>query len=127
MRTIIFFSCIVIGFPVFAEKSESKSSHMQHAEGKEHDHKGHDHKDSKATSKKVAKDKLLIKVNGMVCAFCAQGIEKNFNAREEVKSTKVNLDKMEVLVTFVEGKELSESVVKSIVSGAGFQYVGPIK
>ena len=44
----------------------------------------------------------------MVCAFCAQGIKKNFNGRNEVKETKVDLDKMEVEVIFKKGKSLTQ-------------------
>ena len=87
-------------------------------------HEGHDHKGQQATSMKIGEGKILIKVKGMVCAFCAQGIEKNFNKREEVKSTKVDLDKMEVLIELKNGKTLSEDTIKKIVTDAGFSYAG---
>ncbi len=97
------------------------------AQGKTHDHSkmNHDHKDSVAKIKKQEKkDKVLIEVKGMVCAFCAQGIEKKFGKRKEVKSAKVNLDKMEVLVKFKKGQSLNEKQIKKIIVDAGFSYVG---
>ena len=92
-----------------------------------HEHKAgkkHHHKDTQASAKKIGKDKVLIKVKGMVCAFCAQGIKKNFNAREEVKETKVDLDKMEVHIELKKNKTISEEVIKELVTSAGFSYEG---
>lgn len=100
----------------------------EHMHGKAKDghvnHKDHNHKDQGATVKKINKEKLVIKVKGMVCAFCAQGIEKNFNKRDEVKNTKVDLDNMEVFVELKKGKILREEVIKKIVVDAGFSYAG---
>lgn len=90
-----------------------------------HMHKGeHHHGEGSVVAKAISKDKVLIQVQGMVCAFCAQGIEKNFNAKKEVQSTKVDLDKMEVLVTFNKGQSLNEEAIKQIVTDAGFKYLG---
>jgi mercuric ion binding protein len=87
-------------------------------------HKKHDHKDQVASIKSKKKNKITIFVRGMVCAFCAQGIEKNFNKEPGVKSTKVNLDKMEVKITLKKGETLSEERIKKIVTGAGFSFAG---
>lgn len=66
---------------------------------------------------------VLITVKGMVCAFCAQGIEKNFKAKPEVADTSVDLDKMQVKVSYKEGKSLNEEELKEIITEAGFSYV----
>ena len=60
----------------------------------------------------------------MLCAFCAQGIKKNFNKKSEVESTKVDLDKMEVEIKLKEGKSLSEDAIKEVVTSAGFSFEG---
>ena len=63
----------------------------------------------------------VIKVKGMVCSFCAQGIEKNFNAKKDiVKNTQVDLDTMSVTLTFHKGKSLPFSEIKKIIEGGGF-------
>ncbi len=110
---------------VFAESQSSEHNHKGH-DHKGHSHEGHDHKmeDKKAEFKEISKDKVVIKVQGMVCAFCAQGIKKNFNAKDEVKETKVDLDKMEVTILFKEGRQLSQKVMKETVTDAGFKFVG---
>lgn len=124
---------LLFSVSVFAETEPEKAKATKESSSKvnskkkvhDHDHKGgkHDHKDAKVESKKISKDKVLIKVKGMVCSFCAQGVTKSFNDRKEVKSTKVDLDKMEVLVTLKEGQSLSEKVIKEVVTDAGFSYV----
>ena len=105
----------------FCFPSHSKSQNMKASDHKDHKH---DHSDSKATLKRTGKRTLVVQVQGMVCAFCAQGIKANFKKRKEVFKTDVNLDKMEVTVTLHEGKLLEESVVKKIVTDSGFAYAG---
>ena len=107
---------------------------MEMKQDKNHNHQNHDHKKHKhekghkmnAGLKNLTPTNALVKVQGMVCAFCAQGIEKNFNKLEEVKSTKVDLDKMEVLIEFKKGKSIGEKKIKEVVTGAGFEYKGII-
>lgn len=101
-------------------KEKAKKYTKQHTHKKD---KKHDHSDQTATVKRIGKKKLTVKVNGMVCAFCAQGIEKNFNQQEEVQSTKVDLDTMEVTIHLKAGKNLAEEKIKEIVTSAGFSYV----
>lgn len=63
---------------------------------------------------------IEVKVNGMVCSLCAQGIEKKFKAHKEVKGIKVNLDDKLVRIETQEGKDLSDQVVTSIIQEAGY-------
>ncbi len=128
MALLVFILVSPINFVEADSKVESNKEMKKMTSG-EHDHKGHGHKDhdhgeQKASLQKQGKEKLLIKVKGMVCSFCAQGIKKNFNAREEVAETEVNLDKMEVLIKLKKGKSLSEKVIKGLVTDAGFKYEG---
>ncbi len=127
--TLILFAVpFLLSSPVWAEskKGSMKQHNMGEHQGHDHKHgKGkHDHSDQKASVKKLKNEKMLIKVNGMVCAFCAQGIKKQFNGRDEVKETQVNLDNMEVLVTLKKGQSLSEDTIKELVTNAGFSFEG---
>lgn len=120
MKTVLIFFGLIFSLTNYAH---SEGDHHHNHNGHE-SHKDHDHSDTKAQLQKVGKDKLVIKVKGMVCAFCAQGITKNFNKQEQVKDTKVDLDKMEVTIQLKPGKALPEKVIKDIVTDAGFSYVG---
>lgn len=97
----------------------SAQAFSQHENHKGHGH-GHDHQ----ASAEIKNDHIVVKVKGMVCAFCAQGIEKKFNEKSEVKSTKVDLDRMEVLITLHEGKKLDEATIRKVITDAGFAFEG---
>jgi copper chaperone CopZ len=59
-------------------------------------------------------------VNGMVCAFCATGIEKTFRKQPEVATVKVDLPKKLVTITTKPGKTLSDSKIKEVVTFSGY-------
>jgi copper chaperone CopZ len=59
-------------------------------------------------------------VNGMVCAFCATGIEKTFRKQPEVATVKVDLPKKTVTITTKPGKTLSDAKVKEVVTYSGY-------
>jgi periplasmic mercuric ion binding protein len=63
---------------------------------------------------------LKVGVKGMVCAFCAQGIEKRFKAHDEVESVKVSLQNKFVELKFKEGKRLSKEKIAEILKEAGY-------
>jgi periplasmic mercuric ion binding protein len=72
-----------------------------------------------------AKD-IHISVKGMVCGFCAQGIEKKFKAMPEVDKVEVSLEKKTVFVKTKENKDISDETIKQVLSDAGYN-VGEIK
>lgn len=66
-----------------------------------------------------AKD-LRVTVNGMVCSFCAQGIQKKFSAQTAVKSVDVNLEDHLVKVVLKDDADLTDDIVTEILVGAGY-------
>ncbi len=66
-------------------------------------------------------NELRVGVKGMVCAFCAQGIEKNFKAQSEVASVEVSLENKYVNLKFKEGKKLSNEKITEILKDAGYE------
>jgi copper chaperone CopZ len=59
-------------------------------------------------------------VNGMVCAFCATGIEKTFRKQPEVATVKVDLPKKLVTITTKPGKTLTDAKIKEVVTYSGY-------
>ena len=59
-------------------------------------------------------------VNGMVCAFCAQGIEKKLRALTQTQDVYVNLGRKVVAVQIKEGATLSPDTVREVVKEAGY-------
>jgi mercuric ion binding protein len=64
-----------------------------------------------------------ITVNGMVCAFCAQGIEKRLSKLPETKAVFVDLKQKTVAVEAKEGKTLDEKKLKAEITDAGYDVV----
>ena len=60
-------------------------------------------------------------VNGMVCAFCATGIEKTFRKQPEVATVKVDLPKKQVVITTKPGQTLSDAKIKEVVTYSGYK------
>lgn len=59
-------------------------------------------------------------VNGMVCAFCATGIEKTFRKQPEVATVHVDLPRKTVTITTKPGKTLSDAKIKEVVTYSGY-------
>ena len=62
-----------------------------------------------------------VTVNGMVCSFCAQGIEKKMKALNETKGVYVELKNHLVVVEAKEGSNISQDVIKKIIKDAGYE------
>jgi copper chaperone CopZ len=61
-----------------------------------------------------------VTMKGMVCSFCAQGIEKKMKALSETKDVYVDLKKRLVVVEVKEGLTLSQDVINKIIKDAGY-------
>ena len=64
----------------------------------------------------VSAETIRTTVNGMVCAFCATGIEKTFRKQPEVATVQVDLPKKTVTITTKPGKTLSDGKIKEVVT-----------
>lgn len=63
---------------------------------------------------------INVKVSGMVCSMCAQGIQKKFSKIDAVKSLNVNLDNKLVKIETKEGKDVSDKVINELIKEAGY-------
>jgi copper chaperone CopZ len=61
-----------------------------------------------------------ISVNGMVCSFCAQGIEKRLKALPGTESVHIDLSKGLVEITARRGTSLDTATLKQAVRDAGY-------
>ena len=62
-----------------------------------------------------------VTMKGMVCSFCAQGIEKKMKALSETKDVYVGLKNRLVVVEVKDGLTLSQDVIKKIIKDAGYE------
>jgi cation transport ATPase len=61
-----------------------------------------------------------IEVLGMVCAFCAQGIEKSFESANNVKAVFVNLEDYYVAIESKDDKGIEEKIIRAIITESGY-------
>jgi mercuric ion binding protein len=63
---------------------------------------------------------IEVKVKGMVCSMCAQGIQKKFKQLPGVKSLAVNLDNKLVSIETNQGEDVSDAVITKLIKEAGY-------
>jgi cation transport ATPase len=68
-------------------------------------------------------DTVKMTVHGMVCSFCAQGIEKRLGALPQTKAVYVNLDQKLVAVEAKPGQHFDEATLRAEVKEAGYEVV----
>ena len=63
---------------------------------------------------------LTVEVNGMVCAFCAQGIAKNLTKHSSVKNVTVDLDNKIVIISLLKNQQIPSATITTIINDAGY-------
>ena len=72
-----------------------------------------------ATRAPIAAD-AIVSVNGLVCDFCAQAIEKSFRRHAEVNDVRVDLTTKRVSLDFKPAANLDDATIRRIVTNAGY-------
>jgi copper chaperone CopZ len=67
---------------------------------------------------------ILASVNGMVCAFCATGIEKSFKKIPVVEKVDVDLEKKLVTLQTKAGASLDDTTIRKTITNAGYAVTG---
>lgn len=63
---------------------------------------------------------IQIGLDGLVCAFCAQGVEKKMKAQAATDKVFVSLDKKVAVVSLKDGKDIPDATIKSEITDAGY-------
>jgi copper chaperone CopZ len=63
---------------------------------------------------------VKVSVNGMVCAFCAQGIEKRLSKLPATKAIYVDLKQKVVAVEAKDGQTLDAATITAEITDAGY-------
>ena len=67
---------------------------------------------------------ILASVNGMVCAFCATGLEKTFKKQAAIDTVKVDLDTKLVTLNTKPDRTLDDATVRKLIANAGYSVTG---
>ena len=63
---------------------------------------------------------IEMKVFGMVCGFCAQGIESNLRKNAAVTDVQVSLEKQLVVVKTRDGQDVTDAALEKAITDAGY-------
>ena len=69
-------------------------------------------------------DTLKVKVDGMVCGFCASSIEKKMRAEKATADVFVSLENKLVAVAEKPGQKLDDARIKAQIADAGYEVKG---
>jgi len=64
---------------------------------------------------------IKVKVNGMVCPFCAQGITKKLKAEESIESQSIDVKLEDHLVTLKTKSDLSDEKLSKLIKDSGYE------
>lgn len=67
---------------------------------------------------------IEMEVNGLVCAFCAQGIEKALEEFPATEAVFVSLEHRLVAVALKEGSDIDDASLRKALTDAGYTLVG---
>ena len=62
-------------------------------------------------------------VNGLVCAFCAQGIEKTLKKFPATDGVFVSLENRVVAIQLKDGSDIDDAALRSAITNAGYTVV----
>ena len=91
----------------------------------EQDHSNHNHMESNQIEVQVGSidpngTLMTVAVEGMVCDFCAQAIERVFMKREEVAGITINLDDQNVIISLKSEKDIENTTIEELFLNAGY-------
>ena len=91
----------------------------------EQDHSNHNHIESNQIEVQVGSidpngTLMTVAVEGMVCDFCAQAIERVFMKREEVAGITINLDDQNVIISLKSEKDIENTTIEELFLNAGY-------
>jgi mercuric ion binding protein len=67
-----------------------------------------------------AQETVSVKVKGMVCSFCAQGLDKKFSEKPAVETVAVSLEKKTVDLVFKNGQTMTDEEIKKTILDSGY-------
>lgn len=71
----------------------------------------------------VSAKTIEMDVNGLVCAFCAQGIQKTLKAFPAAEAVYVSLENRIVAVQLKDGSDIDDAILRKAITDSGYTVV----
>ena len=68
----------------------------------------------------LAAETVHVSVNGLVCDFCAQALEKVFGKEDSVEDIDVDLNTKIITIDFKDGQAMSDEEIEYLVQDSGY-------
>lgn len=91
------------------------------------DHSGHADMKASGETKELnaaCEDTINVKVDGLVCDFCARALEKVFGKRDDVEGIKVDLDNGNVVVAMKPDQTIDDETLTQLITDSGYNVRG---
>ena len=72
------------------------------------------------TIQKLSASEINIKVNGLVCEFCAITLEKNFKKSPQIEKIEINLEQKNIKLNVSNNKDISNQEITEIIINNGY-------
>ncbi|MBC7624350.1 MAG: hypothetical protein H7232_13280 [Aeromicrobium sp.] len=63
---------------------------------------------------------IQIGLDGLVCAFCAQGVEKKMKSQAATDKVFVSMEKKVAVVALKDGQDIADATIKAEITDAGY-------
>ena len=63
---------------------------------------------------------IHVSVNGLVCDFCAQSIQKLFNKEESVEAVDINMDEGMIKIDLKDGYNIDDNLITKLITDSGY-------
>ena len=115
---------IIILFTFIFWTSINSYAKEHNHDNNEMDHSNHEMDNEKITLQEGSIDPngvlLTVAVEGMVCDFCAQAIQKVFLKKEQVAGITVDLDNQNVIIALKEDTDITDNIIEDLFINAGY-------
>ena len=127
-KTILTNRSISAALAVSILLSSGMGSNRITAEDKKHQHKAAQNEKQKSRPIQIGKadanaERLIVKLRGLVCDFCAQALEKVFRKRKEVSALSIDLKAKLLILHLKKGHNLSDESISKLIKDAGYNVV----
>jgi copper chaperone CopZ len=113
IRTIIYLcTTILLSTPVYGAHSHGSHNHQGNIAVDDNKHN--------AIGDAPCENTINVKVNGLVCDFCARALEKVFGKRNDVTGIKVDLDNGLVTIATTPEGNLDDAILSQLITDSGY-------
>lgn len=80
--------------------------------------------DSGARAAEWPADSYVLQIDGLACPYCGYGVEKQFQKRDGVQGTEIDVEQGVIIVSVSADTRFSDDELKQIVRDSGFALGG---